>query len=74
MQKVPITDPKIKNKMGKTSKLKSLKISKVTIITQKKGMANMFKNDKVTPVKKGFSFLGGLPVSFTFSFLDSVKK
>ena len=74
MQKVPITVPNIKNKMGTISKLKSLKKSKATINPQKKGMANMFKSDKVTPAKKGFSFLGLMTKTFAFPFLDSLKK
>ena len=72
MQKAPITAPKIKNKSGKTSKLKRLKKSKVTIIPEKKGMANIFKSDKVTPVKNGCSFLDFTPNAFTFPFLDSL--
>ena len=72
MQKVPITAPKIKNKRDNISKLKRLKRSRVTIIPQKKGMANIFKSDKVIPVKNGCSFLDFIPTAFTFPFLDSL--
>ena len=72
MQKVPSTVPKIKKKIGKTSKLKNSKRSKTTIIPQKKGMANMFKKDKIIPVKKGLSFLAFLLSVLIFPFLDSL--
>ncbi|MDG2437543.1 MAG: hypothetical protein P8L89_10670 [Polaribacter sp.] len=55
MKKVPIADPKVKNKTGIKLKLKRLKVSKVIIVPLKKGIANMFKIERVRPINSGFS-------------------
>ena len=57
MKEAPNDEPITKNKMEATSKLIKLNVIKKATIPQKKGIANIFKVDKIMPVKKEFLFL-----------------